>query len=330
MHSKRVLVTGAGGAAAVSFLRAVASMEVTLFAADIDPLAAGLYLVPHGQRLLIPRADHPDFVPTLLAMCEHYGIDVLVPTVDTELLPVSNARVAFAQRGVAVMVAKASALRTCLDKAALMNAAAAVMPTPRTAIVTPALDRSCWPLPALAKPRQGAGGRGIVLVSNPADWDRVPTDGSYLVQTFLPGTEYSVDVLATPSGTPLIAVPRARLKVDSGVAVAARTVHDESLQRAAMDIVAALGLGWVSNVQLRRDPDGCARLLEINPRFPGTMPLTIAAGVDMPSWCLRRALGGAPPPPTGFRELAVVRHWEEVVLPVDAFDFVSPSSLAAK
>ena len=50
-----------------------------------------------------------------------------------------------------------------------------------------------------------------------------PRDGTLLVQEFVPGEEYSVDVLASRDGRIAAAVPRARLKVDSGIAVAART-----------------------------------------------------------------------------------------------------------
>ena len=41
----RVLVTGAGGPSGVCLLRALAERPVTLLAGDIDPYAAGLYLV---------------------------------------------------------------------------------------------------------------------------------------------------------------------------------------------------------------------------------------------------------------------------------------------
>ena len=82
-----------------------------------------------------------------------------------------------------------------------------------------------------------------------------------------------------------------------------------------------IGLGWVSNVQVRADRKGRPRLLEVNPRFPGTMPLTIEAGVDMPRISLAMALGAPVPRIEGFREIAMVRYLEE--------RFVEVSELAA-
>ena len=59
-------------------------------------------------------------------------------------------------------------------------------------------------------------------------------------------------------------------------------------------------------------------LLEVNPRFPGTMPLTIAAGVDMPKLAVQEALGqGVPEGPIPFEDVAMVRYFSEHV-----FDFV--------
>ena len=124
----------------------------------------------------------------------------------------------------------------------------------------------------------------------------MPRDGRFLVQEHLPGEEHSLDVLATPTGAVLAVVPRLRLKVDSGVAVAGRTLHDPELERLAP------GRGGGHRAVLgRQRPESAGRarvrprLLEVNPRFPGTMPLTVAAGVDMPAICLSMALGEPAP-----------------------------------
>ena len=49
----------------------------------------------------------------------------------------------------------------------------------------------------------------------------------------MPGAEYSVDVYIQSNGQPLACVPRLRMKVDSGVAVAARTQELPALEAMA-------------------------------------------------------------------------------------------------
>ena len=156
-------------------------------------------------------------------------------------------------------------------------------------------------------------GRGVRLVQSAAQLSAIPRDGSHLVQEYLPGEEYSVDVFSDQHCVVRAAVPRERLKVDSGVAVTARTVRDEELEQLARKVVERVGLSFVVNVQFRRDRVGIPCLLEVNPRFPGTMPLTVEAGVPMPQLALQAALGFEDwPAELPFREVAVVRHWQEV------------------
>ncbi len=319
----RILVTGAGGAAAVSFMRAIAGPNVTLFAADMDPHAVGLYLVPEDRRVLLPRADHPAFGVALMTAATRLGVDVVVPTVDSELAIVSALSAALEMHHIAVLVAPGAALAVCLDKAQLMAASDGIVPVPEWEVVDADFNPEHWALPVVVKPRAGAGGRGVRVIQDAQDWDDVPRDGSLLLQEWLPGEEYSVDVLCSREGVVIAAVPRVRLKVDSGVAVASRTVRDPELQHIATALVEHLGLTFVSNVQLRRDRNGVPKLLEINPRFPGTMALTVHSGVNMPALAVDDLLGRNPPVPAPFVECAMVRHWEEVYVPVLAFECAS-------
>jgi carbamoyl-phosphate synthase large subunit len=107
-------------------------------------------------------------------------------------------------------------------------------------------------------------------------------------------------------------VPRERLKVDSGIAVTGRTLHDEALERFARNVADLIGLTAVANVQVKLDTAGEPALLEVNARFPGTMPLTVAAGVDMPKLAIGEALGTPiPDGPLPFEDIAMVRFFQE-------------------
>ena len=152
------------------------------------------------------------------------------------------------------------------------------------------------------------------------DLGELATSAAASAQWLLAGKQLDiaveVDVLAGLDGRVIAAVPRARLRVDSGVAVAGVTVHDDELIETASAVARAIGLTTVANVQLKRDADGRPALLEVNPRFPGAMPLTIAAGVDMPSLTLDAVLGRPVPDHVDFQEIANVRYLEDVFLPI--------------
>jgi carbamoyl-phosphate synthase large subunit len=291
--------------------------DVTLLAGDIDPMAVGLYLVPADQRHLLRRGDDPRFVDHILELCARQAVEVLIPTVDSELLPLARRQAEVAAAGITLVCPSERTLALCLDKAALARACRDFVTVPRTAILDADFDPADWPLPVICKPRSGSGSRDITLVAAAAQWAALSRGGELLVQEFLPGEEYSIDVLADAEGNVLAAVPRSRLKVDSGISVAGRTHHDAELEDLARAVCAAIGLVGVANVQARRDAAGRAALLEVNPRFPGAMVLTVGAGIDMPNLVLDAALGRPlPSGPLPFAEVAVVRYWEECFLPV--------------
>ncbi len=308
----RVLVTGAGGPSGISILRALEGEPVTMLAGDIDPYAAGLYLVSAERRSLLPRGDDPRLADDLLARCRRERIDVVVPTVDSELLPLARRREDFAAAGVTLVLASVETLAVCLDKWALAERCRDHVRVPATVVADAAFDPAAVGLPVIVKPRSGSGSRGIRLVERRAELEALERDGTLLAQELLPGAEYSLDVLARADGHVAAVVPRARLKVDSGIAVTGRTLHDDALERFARDVAGLIGLTTVANVQVKIDTAGEPALLEVNPRFPGTMPLTIASGVDMPRLAIGEALGTPiPDGPLPFEDIAMVRYFQE-------------------
>jgi len=318
----RVLVTGAGGPAAIAAMKSLgAEPAVELLAADMDPWAAGLYLVPPGARTLVPAGAAPDFTDIVLARCRALGVDVLLPTVDAELRPLARAKAAFSAAGISLLLAPAAALEVILDKLALAQCCAPVVRVPRTEPFGPSIDPATWMYPVIIKPRTGSGSRGLMTAGSAAELAALERSPSLIVQEFLPGEEYSVDVLADAGGHVIASVPRLRVKVDSGVSVGGRTVHDPELEWFGRAVAQATGITYVANVQCKRDHDGSPALLEVNPRMPGTLGLTIASGVDMPRLALAALLGQPVPETMDFRERAVVRFLDERI--IDPADIAS-------
>ena len=309
---RRVLITGMGGPAGISVLKGIADLPVDVYSADIDPFAAGLYLVPRERRVMLPRGDSHRFVDAVMDICREHAIDVLVPTVDSELVPVAEARADLEAAGVSLVNPSAETLRVCLDKWALHRRCASVVRVPASVLADADFDPAAIELPVIVKPRSGSGSRGIRLIAERTDLERVPCDATQLVQEHLPGAEHSLDVLARRDGRVLAVVPRERLKVDSGIAVAARVTRDEALESLGRTVAERVGLTGVGNIQVKQTASGEPALLEVNPRFPGSMPLTIAAGVNMPALAVREALGEPmPDDPIQFRPLAMVRLLED-------------------
>ena len=307
----RILMTGAGGPSAISVWKSL-SAQHEIHMADMDPCAAGLYLVPEASRLLVPRGDAPELVPALLAACRTRKIDLLLPTVDSEFVPLALARAEFEALGVALPISPLDCLRVCRDKHELLARVKGIVPVPEYEPLTEDAAARVTSFPRFVKPRLGAGSRGAEKITRREDLDALSKDGSILVQEYLPSEEYSVDVCVRGDGRVIAAVPRERMKTDSGIAVTARTVDVPEVIESARRVAQEIGVRYVANVQFKRAADGVFKLLEVNPRFPGTLPLTTAAGVDMPKLLVDDVAGRKlPEGPLPFKEIMVVRYWTE-------------------
>jgi carbamoyl-phosphate synthase large subunit len=307
----RILITGAGGAAAISVWKSLAA-EHELHMADMDSLASGLYLVPQDQRLIIPRGDDPRLVDVLHDACTARRIEMLLPTVDAELFPVAAAHARFETIGITLPISPAECLRICRDKHLLLDRVKGKVPVPDYEPLTQESADRIDSFPRFVKPRQGAGSRGVAKIDRREDLGKHPKDGSVMLQEYLPGKEFSVDVYVRRNGVVVAAVPRERMKVDSGIAIASRTVDSPEVIQAAIRTAEIIGIRGVANVQFKRAADGVFKLLEVNPRFPGTLPLTAAAGVDIPKLMVDEAMGRPMPDRLmPFKELMVVRYWTE-------------------
>lgn len=317
---RRTLITGAGGPAAVCLFRSLSESGVPLVMGDMDPLSPGLYLVGPQDRLHLLPGNTPGFAAHLLAHAIARGIERIFCTVDAELLPLSRHRDAFDDAGIELVLPSHAALRSTLDKYALVQACQGILPVPATRLGSQGAPEGHGDV--IVKPRQGSGSRGVRQVDRRT---LEPLDDTWLIQEHLPGMEYSVDVLLDRGGRAYGSVPRERLRVDSGVAITARTVQDPWLQAYAVRAARRMKLAGIVNVQFKKDASGIPRLLEINPRVPGTLALTIAAGADLPKmwWNL---LEGRAVLPTDFREIAIVRTYAEHIVDVGVFDALAKTA----
>ena len=157
------------------------------------------------------------------------------------------------------MLAPDRALRVILDKLALARHCQGVVRVPRSEPLDDALDPADWTYPVVVKPRAGSGSRDIRILRSAAELAATEHSEDLLVQEYLPGDEYSIDVFAGRPGHVIASVPRLRAKVDSGISVAGRTVRDPELERFGAAVAEATGLLFIANVQAKRDGSAVRR-----------------------------------------------------------------------
>jgi len=275
-------------------LRATGGGQVVV--TDVNPLSPTVYVADRSYQ--VPMATEPSYVDALFDICRTEHIGLLVPTIDDELTRLSGASPRFLEAGVRVAVSPADATRACNDKyetsrlLAARGIAVARTWLPET-LPTPA------PLPLFIKPRLGRGSVGAFPVRNQRELDFFRTYVTDpVLQPFLDGPEFTIDVLSDFAGTVLSIVPRERALIRAGVVDRGRTVRDPRLMALGMDCARAIRAVGAINIQCRV-VDNVPTVFEINPRFSGGIPLTIAAGADFPKLLVQLALGRRVTPQIG-------------------------------
>jgi carbamoyl-phosphate synthase large subunit len=263
---------------------------------DINPLSPAVHAVERWYQ--VPLSTEPGYIEAIETICAAEQIGLVVPTIDEELPVFAEAAIRLLARGVRVAVSPESTSRICNDKLETcrhlsvrgIRAATTMLPgeVPETAA-----------FPLFIKPRYGRGAVGAFPLRSRRDLEFF---SSYVeqpvVQEYLDGREFTIDVLCNFRHEPLAIVPRERVSVRAGVTDRGRTVHDHTLIALGEAVVRALPFTGAANIQCRVQ-EGQPVVFEVNARFSGGIPLTIAAGADFPRYLLELAVGHTVPPRIG-------------------------------
>lgn len=305
-----------------AFRAAARRLDVTLrvLAGDNQLTAPAMHCA--DEAFLMPRVSNPGYYPRLVEIIKHERVDVLLPTTDLDLLLISRHRDDLDALGCRALIARPEAIAICRDKfetSRFLQASGIDCPRTYSADQIRSLDK--LPLPLFVKPVSGSASQRVHMIEEPLDLEyylRKHTD--LIIQEFIPGQEYTLDVYVGLQGEPRCVVPRARWQVRTGEVVKGVVVKDRRIMDAGRRVVEALGGDprGLLTLQCIVTEQGRIAFIEINPRFGGGAPMGMAAGADYPGWLLQELLGQQPEIPfDGFQHgLCMLRYDWSVFLPL--------------
>ncbi|MCP4666014.1 MAG: ATP-grasp domain-containing protein, partial [Deltaproteobacteria bacterium] len=158
------------------------------------------------------------------------------------------------------------------------------------------------PYPVVIKPRMGSGAVGITYPRNPADLisqylsihKRFPYP---MIQELIPpeGPGYGASFLLDERGEVKAGFVHKRLReypLTGGASTLRQSVRRDDIRDMALGLLKALDWFGVAMVEFKLDlRDGVPKLMEINPRFWGSLALAIESGVNFPFLLYRMSRG---------------------------------------
>lgn len=277
-------------------------ISLTILACDLEPeWSAACQLA--DRCFAVPRADSEEYIPALLSLCAAEGVDLLVPTIDTELLPLSENIHRFREAGIWVSVGDPAFVQMARNKMATAQALAALdIATPATFSLQDIRadpDSQQWPM--IVKPNHGSAGRLISIVHSAADLPTVEPE-PLIVQQLLSGPEYTINMFFDRCGKATTVVPHRRVTTRAGEVEKGVTERNEAICDIGWKLANTLeGVRGVICFQAIVTENG-PFVFEINARFGGGYPLAHAAGAECARWLLEEAAGLEPTASDSWRE----------------------------
>jgi predicted ATP-grasp superfamily ATP-dependent carboligase len=280
------------------------------------------------SRYAAARFRHPiitsetaAFVRCVEEALRRYAPRVYLPTSDDTFVAARFVD-RFQATGTIVPVAAFETIRT-LHRKDTVTALAASLAIPVPESIVPRSDEDvraffaeCGPEVVL-KRVSSSGARGVFILSGEQHLDRWRggawggslLSGGWILQRRVPGTGYGVSLLFNRGRMrATFTHRRLREKTGGGISTVRTSVVNPDLEAHARRLLEAVDFHGVAMVEFKYDEQsGRAWLLEVNPRFWGSLGLAIHAGLDFPYLLYRMAVEGDIDPVLTYRTGVTVR-----------------------
>lgn len=268
---------------------------------------------------LIPRATDPKYPDALTEICKKEKADYLIPLYEGEFSVLNECRDQIEKAGTKLLLSDAHIIDICKNKFSTARFFLKYdIPAPITYAASIEKDLKQIKYPVVMKPQDGMGSEGVHIIEDEEAllFYARRTEG-YIVQECLKGKEYTIDILCDDKGKIIYLIPRERLEVRGGEVSKSKVVFSSEVENLCRKVMDCLNKeGYVVGpftLQCFLSDDNTAKMLEINPRFGGGVPLSFAAGADYVG-ALECMLKGQETVPNAIEELTMLRYDSSVFI----------------
>ncbi len=314
----RVLVTDGHFRKTLAAVRSLGQKGVQVTVGERTCLNTSFFSKYCAKRLVYPspRQNPNEFIEFLLKEIKENRYDCLFPMEEETLLLLVRFHSEISKYTY-LLSPDLRKIEFARDKRNLMQFAEAHgIPTPKsfcfpltsipwnhgTNSTGPSLSLDSIPIPAVIKPRISSGSFGIVYVKKKEDlipsYQRVHEQFPFpLIQEWIPdgGGIYGFSALFDEASNVKAAFVHKKLRmypVQGGPSTLGEGVVHPQIMEMGLSLLKSLNWAGVGMAEYKVDPrDGIPKLLEVNPRFWGSLQLAIVSGVDFPYLILRMAKG---------------------------------------
>jgi carbamoyl-phosphate synthase large subunit len=252
-----------------------------------------------------PLIYEDNYIESIIEYCKKFNISAVISLFDIDLMVLAQNQKIFDNNSIKLILAPEESIRVCNDKwetyLFLKNNG---IKTPKTFLrieqVTEAISKNEIQFPLIVKPRWGMASLGIYKVDDYAELEvlykrsrketfnsylkyesRLTEDESTIIQEYLKGNEYGLDVINDFQGNYVNTFAKWKISMRAGETDIGKTVDNEPFIETAKLLsreIKQLGILSVDCIE----QNGEINVIEMNCRISGHYPLSHLAGVDYP------------------------------------------------
>ncbi len=253
-----------------------------------------------------PLFKPTEFIDYLYSMLSSRSYQMIIPMEDETLGLISQYYDDFSKLTYLPIV---SYQKLCMAKRkdkVLLLAQKLGIPIPKTWLIDDLTQlgslKETLPFPVVIKPKKGSGAIGVSYPETPQELMKQYslTHRQFpfpMIQEMIPrkGPGYGASVLMDEEGQVKAWFVHKRLReypVTGGASTLRESVKQDDILDMAVELLKALEWFGVAMVEFKLDPrDGVPKLMEVNPRFWGSLSLAITSGVNFPYLLYRMSRG---------------------------------------
>lgn len=269
----------------------------------------------------VPNAKAPDYIDIILNICKKECVDILLPTMSAELIPILDNIERFHELGVIVSISNRKSIETCNNKLKFYEfmkesnlPMVGFYPAENIQEVQYAFNKLGYPDKAICmKALELSGSRGIRIVDPKksrfdilfgekpnsfyisyeelmeilAEKENIP---KVVVMEAIPGEEFSVDLVAD-HGKIIYMCARQSNTIIASIPQTATLFKDEKAYKICEEVVKRLEIDGNADFDFKYDENGNPILMEVNPRIAATMAIFKAGGLNLVYLRIKQLLG---------------------------------------
>ncbi len=276
---KNILITSIGRRVELIqlFKKAIKDKNIpcNVIGIDYSKTAPGIKFVDKYEH--ISKIDSKNYKQELVSIIKKHNVGLIIPTIDTELLFLSSLKGDLLTKfDCNVLIPDLDVLNNFRNKINSHNYFI------QNGFKTPSLlePNKVNTFPVFIKPFDGSSSIGARKVENRLELDYLlKTTKNPMIQEFIEGPEFSVDVFKYSNNEIVSLVIRERIAVRSGEISKGRILKDSLIEREVRRF--AQSIKFIGNITIQViKKENIVYFIEVNCRFGGGTPISIMAGAN--------------------------------------------------